>query len=383
MTKDISQTLKNSIVPIYKKLFQQNKFDNVCTFAVQWGEDFSREKNAGFLFVGKAVNGWLTNDQNIENLFDENNPDKIFNRNDQIQWVDNLSGNTTGYNTRKSAFWRLITKIASQYHGKMWYSHIAWTNLYKVAPYEGGNPNIKMQRQQNTICFELLENEIRILSPEYVIMLTSGWERPFFENKKKSSAITTIEEVQWKKYKTTLMEVDNVKYIVSHHPQGKNELLHKKAIIKLIDNDRIRNLPQVSIAKTHQKDIQKLSEWYEKASREDNDRIAFKFDIDTFYSLTINSEICGIMSVDKQRNRYNDMRRFVLLKDRHKGYADRMLNHLIEDAIQFNIIKIQGSLKSSNEKGAKYLISKGFKVIKSMKIDGIEYLSATLKVLPK
>lgn len=108
-----------------------------------------------------------------------NNPDRIFARNDQIEWVNNLSGNTKGYNTRKSAFWRLIKKVAITYYPDKWYSNNAWTNLYKIAPWKDCNPSRKLQNAQRKYCFELLKNEIEILSPKYVIMLTSGWEWPF------------------------------------------------------------------------------------------------------------------------------------------------------------------------------------------------------------
>lgn len=238
MTENISTKLREKIFPIYKDLFEKNNFDNICTFAIQWGENFPSEKNKGLLFIGKAVNGWVTNDINVDNLFNQNNPERIFKRNDQMEWVNNLSGNTKGYNTRKSAFWRLIKKVSNVYFPEKWYSHIAWTNLYKIAPWDGGNPNSRMQNQQKEHSFELLKAEINILSPEYVIMLTSGWEWSFVEMIKKEKEFRVIAEQKWRRYKTSLIEIDNVRYIISYHPQGKNELEHKNAIIKLIETDR-------------------------------------------------------------------------------------------------------------------------------------------------
>jgi hypothetical protein len=238
MNKAISIKLRERILPIYREMFEQNNFDNICTFSIQWGEDFPIEKNKGLLFVGKAVNGWVTDDKNVDDLFDKDNADRIFERKDQMKWVNELSGNTKGYNTNKSAFWRVISLVTNTYHPEKWYSHIAWTNLYKVAPFDGGNPNGRLQNQQKKHCINLLQSEIDTLSPAYVIMLTSGWEWPFIEDFKRRNDFKIIAERKWKKYKTSLVKIGKVKYIISHHPQGKNELEHKKAIIELIEMDK-------------------------------------------------------------------------------------------------------------------------------------------------
>jgi len=238
MTKDLDVMLREKLLPIYRDLFSANTFGSICTFAIQWGENFPTEKNKGLLFIGKAVNGWVTDDKNVENLFDKHNSDRIFERNDQMKWVNNLSGNTKGYNTKRSAFWRLIKKVTKSYHPDEWYSHIAWSNLYKIAPWKGGNPNSKLQKQQKEFCIKLLQTEINILSPEYVILLTSGWESSFIESIKKGKEFKTIAEKKWDKYKTSLIEIDKIKYIISHHPQGKKEWDHKKAIIELIQSNR-------------------------------------------------------------------------------------------------------------------------------------------------
>ncbi len=240
MKKNISSELREKIHPIYKKLLAQNDFKNICTFAIQWGENFPTEKNKGFLFVGKAVNGWIAGDEDVDNLFDKNNSKRIFERDNQMEWVNNNEGSKNGYNSRRSAFWRLIKKVSKTYYPQKWYSNIAWTNLYKIAPSKKGNPNNKLQIQQRKICIELLQIEINVLSPEYVIMLTSGWERSFIEEIKKRNEpnIRCIDEQEWGKYKTSLIEINKIKYIISHHPQGKKECKHKEAINSLIEIDR-------------------------------------------------------------------------------------------------------------------------------------------------
>ncbi len=236
MCKNISVRLKEKIFPIYKDLLEKGDYSkDKCIFAVQWGKEYPKENNSGLLFVGKAVNGWTKIDTNIDSLFDKKTNNRIFDRNDQIEWVHNNWGNKDGYNTKRSAFWRLIVKVAETYYSDNWYKKIAWSNLYKIAPENGGNPSNKIKDSQREICIKLLKEEIKVLAPEYVIMLASGWEAPFIESIKKGKEYKTINSHKWDKYETTLLEIDKVKYIISCHPQGKNENKHKKAIIELME----------------------------------------------------------------------------------------------------------------------------------------------------
>lgn len=233
----MTNEIKTKILPIYKKLLEENSFKDICTFSFQWGKNYPFGQNTGLLFVGKAVNGWGPNDTNVTNLFDMENPKRIFARHDQMEWVNNLSGNVKGYNTRKSAFWRLIKNVSETYYSEKWYSYIAWTNLYKLAPLKGGNPNGKLQNTQRKYCFDILKKEIEILTPMYVIFLTSGWELPFVKHLNGNEKLNIIDTKKWGKYKTTLTEIDGIRYIISHHPQGKNEWNHRNAIVELINEN--------------------------------------------------------------------------------------------------------------------------------------------------
>ena len=234
----MTNEIKNNIFPIYKKLLEDNSFKDICAFSFQWGENYPFLKKSGFLFVGKAVNGWITNETDVTQLFDTTNPERIFAREDQMEWVNNLSGNTDGYNTRKSAFWRLIKKVSETYYPEKWYSNIAWTNLYKIAPWTGGNPNGKLQNAQRKYCFELLKKEIEILTPKYVVLLTSGWEWDFIKYLNENEKPNVLGEKKWGKYKTSMIEIKGVNFIISHHPQGKNEWNHRNAIVELITENK-------------------------------------------------------------------------------------------------------------------------------------------------
>lgn len=62
-----------------------------------------------------------------------------------------------------------------------WYEHIAWTNLYKVAPYAGGNPDDRLKAAQQEACEALLTEEIRHFQPTHILFATgrAGWYDPF------------------------------------------------------------------------------------------------------------------------------------------------------------------------------------------------------------
>ena len=103
------------------------------------------------------------------------------NRTGQMEWVSNLEGQN-GNNTNKSAFWRTIKKISIEYfREKDWYNYIAWSNLYKLSP-EKGNPNANLQNIQRETCLKILDEEIKVLQPNYIIFLTSGWEDYYLQS---------------------------------------------------------------------------------------------------------------------------------------------------------------------------------------------------------
>ena len=65
--------------------------DPIYPFFVQVGGKYYTS-NLKCLFIGKSVNGWVTDSTNLEELFDQNNPNRIVNRHDQMNWVNDLEG---------------------------------------------------------------------------------------------------------------------------------------------------------------------------------------------------------------------------------------------------------------------------------------------------
>lgn len=109
-------------------------------------------------------------------------------------WVSSLWGKTnpqrhqfkqsphdSDYSTRTSAFWRVIRSVVGQLgianvddDSRPWASHLVWSNLYKIAPFAGGNPDEELKRAQFNGCAKLLGCELEEYQPRRLLFLT-GW----------------------------------------------------------------------------------------------------------------------------------------------------------------------------------------------------------------
>ena len=231
--QDIEQ-FKNILKPLYSKLISDVKDfgKSKCFFCMQWGKNYPFDKNTGILFVGRAVNGWVTDSEDIVKLFDSE--ERIFAREDQMQWVENLAGNEYGYNTNKSAFWRVVKGVAVKYYDTNWSTHIAWSNLCKASPFDGGNPSDGMFYAQLETCHKILKAEIDFLHPKVVILLTGeDWANSYLCFLNGGSTKSKV-ELPWNDSTIKIYEIEKTKYILSLHPQGKPEDSHVESICKLL-----------------------------------------------------------------------------------------------------------------------------------------------------
>jgi len=223
--------------PLYTQLLEDVKavpYD-LYPFFGQAGAKY-HETPRKVLFVGKSVNGWVTNSRKVKDLFDRRNPDRIVNRGDQLEWVKKLEGPNSVYNTRMSPFWRVIKGVSSALYGEAsWYKHIAWTNLYKISP-ERGNPPDSLRWRQLETCKKIFELEIRSLDPAVIVFLTSGWESHFL----KHSPWEPRDErfFAWDRYQTRYLHAAGKLAVYSPHPQGKNGAKHIDAILKAVGSER-------------------------------------------------------------------------------------------------------------------------------------------------
>lgn len=236
----MKEKLKEKLIPLYKEMLNVTPVDTgLSPFCLQWGQNYVRDN--GILFVGKATNGWVTNNLDVIDLFDEENDERIFSRHDQMKWVESLEGSVDIYNTRKSAFWRVVKGISQHVFGnENWSSNIAWSNLYKLAPFEEGNPTETLKSIQLEYCREILKTEIEILNPKIVVFLTSGWENEFLYYLNNRQHTKSIEKIRWNDnlFEIKIYKIGGILFITSQHPQGKPESEHVKVITEIINRYR-------------------------------------------------------------------------------------------------------------------------------------------------
>ena len=149
-----------------------------------------------------------------------------------MTWVSECWGSRQGYNTKKSAFWRVTRELVhrlgiADVGKKDWPSHIAWSNLYKVSPDKGGNPTEALKEAQFPYCAKILAAEIRELKPRRVVFLTGWqWAKRFLGELGVNSSISCA---------GGLLEASGrlpsgSDFVVLPHPQGKPQ----KEIVKLL-----------------------------------------------------------------------------------------------------------------------------------------------------
>jgi hypothetical protein len=190
------------------------------------------------MVVGRAVNGWtkgmlpqeFKDDKNIEILLDDVFKSVTAGQPCPMQWVSQCWGNYDhDYNTRKSAFWRVIRRVVDELEiadveRPEWPSHLVWSNLYKFAPAVGGNPSATLCAMQLDECESLLQEEIHAYRPKRILFLTSlGWVEPFMA--KIEAETKAIPEQQYVEAVGKLVAPHGSQscIVVAAHPQAKKE----------------------------------------------------------------------------------------------------------------------------------------------------------------
>jgi hypothetical protein len=152
------------------------------------------------LLVGRAVNGWDSGWPRTEaaerewcvaqartllkNGWSENGKCSL-------GWVvedrghDRSPEGSPTYNTNRSPFWQLARRTLESLRvvapdEPSWSSALAWTNLYPVAPSDGGNPSESLCKGQFKTAAEFLKAQFRVLMPARSLWVTDvEWARPF------------------------------------------------------------------------------------------------------------------------------------------------------------------------------------------------------------
>mgnify|MGYP005851576367 FL=1 len=206
------------------------KSQALCGFMALKGHEYKNK----LMVVGRAVNSWgegkstaalqdlAARQKFIDGFF---YPDGKC----QMAWVWETAGKTDGYNTNKSAFWRVIRRVSRRlgvWHDgqeESWSSRIVWSNLYKISPHAGGNPSDKLCALQEPGCIELLRKEIEDYKPQRILFLTGmNWAKPFLASLgcQQPTSDRLVEASG-----TLIMPGGDaaIPFVVASHPQGKPE----------------------------------------------------------------------------------------------------------------------------------------------------------------
>lgn len=173
--------------------------------------------------VGRATNGWINN-WSYDQLSNDNTHHKI---------IENIINDSQKYPFNEvyrntSAFWRVIRKVADKIgipgtadtESNKWLSHIAWTNLYKIAPWEGKNPSERLCKAQEKGCIDLLKHELDIWQPKRVLFITGwNWAKPFLDKivERKPNVETVGINVE------AIGKIGNQQVVVAKRPEKRNE----------------------------------------------------------------------------------------------------------------------------------------------------------------
>ena len=192
--------------------------DSLGFFTTLVSEEYPNEQGKGILFYGRATNSW--DDDNHANL------EKVL--------VDE------GWRP----FFNLLYYFACDLYGESWIKKVAWSNISKIAPLEGGNPSDSLWNAQKDIIPAIIKKEVELLSPEIIVLVTGNtaspeyiepWHSPFFK------AFPDLKEIKSKKWAesrgkdctATLYTNGKIKVILTDRPEFRPIQQHSDALIEL------------------------------------------------------------------------------------------------------------------------------------------------------
>ena len=223
------QTYQEMLEAVARHPFRR-PFQSIDPFWPLVGNKWS-EPGMRILVVGRAVNTWEKQQVGLDQLQTEDGRAEVLARvrglsdpeaatGDVMRWIERREGDSD-YNTRRSAFWRVMKMVASNFYPiePGWSEKLAYSNLAKLAPSAGGNPGNDLWKAQRSGILKLFEQEIWALAPHLVLVMTGwDWFAPFAEKLGVSPRVNTKALVQ------AAFSTGGAVCIVTKHPQGKPEV---------------------------------------------------------------------------------------------------------------------------------------------------------------
>lgn len=194
---------KGTFVAKYQELVEPcltNIIGNKYTVVPHYAGTLFAHSKIRLMVVGRAVNGWKEDFSGCITAQDV--AECVYKMHSTFNFgrvVDSGAGSKDWYLFSRSAFWRLIRNVLERYgeaSNGVWYNDslkwqekVLWSNLYKIAPCNGGNPDESLQKLQYKKCVDLLQLEIANYKPTHILFVTGGdwffydkWDNYFAES---------------------------------------------------------------------------------------------------------------------------------------------------------------------------------------------------------
>jgi hypothetical protein len=227
-------------------------FNQLSHFVGMKGKKYDQQ-TIKLLIVGRAVNGWGQLNTASAEDFAMEAIEKM--QKDNFNWIvcdksslrNDCLDNGEYYWLNDSPFWRTNKRIwmsltnnhdFQDLEQDKWVDYIAWTNLYKIAPLDTGNPTTTMSKRQLDSCKKILKAEIENFKQTHILFIT-GYEW-WFEDFKE------IFDIEFKNVKKNVYHGENknsffaetygttsegVKIVVSCRPEFRDENLYVDDIV--------------------------------------------------------------------------------------------------------------------------------------------------------
>jgi hypothetical protein len=200
--------------------------------------------DGSLLVIGRAVNGWIDH-IDVAAMGDPRARATLLRAARRtaegtgdcpMRWVtDRWSPGDGAYSTARSAFWRHVRGVLGSVDPASrddphWSSRVAWSNLIKLAPADGGNPGGTLLDIQRTAGVDLLAHEIAELAPRRILVLTGRW---WFE----PFAHALDLHVSWRSGLVVgTAHQPNTTWVIAGHPQGKPRAILDEVIAAFGDS---------------------------------------------------------------------------------------------------------------------------------------------------
>jgi len=179
-----TRTLSTAYEVLYSELLTRCAIASPDTELAPFWPKIGARYDGDLLLVGRATNGWIDRwvpsdgiePAEIARVARQSGEGLV--NGDQLGWVlDRWQPGDGGYSTATSQFWQTTSHLMAALRPDEinWPSLIAWTNLTKVAPWTGGNPDKELLGVQRGLGPQLLAREVAELEPRLVVAFTGQW----------------------------------------------------------------------------------------------------------------------------------------------------------------------------------------------------------------